>query len=323
MRKSVFVMAAVGLLAFVGCVKSECADCERGNQDSAVIPITMSCVGYDLKTANPSYENESRIHWVDVFVSVDGGDFCRHRVMPGKDFSITVMKGNTYLLGAVANAQSDKWDCSKLVSVSNGRTVFNSTLYCLSENRTDSFVMMVDEFQYSQGEAVHFELERRVNRCTVRSIKNMWGDPAEFEIIEIYLANVLESWSSDASAEKVFYNQGGYEPSGVDELLYAKIGKTLTYGETIDLNQGFYYLPLHGSQNYLVINAVADGVPMSYSFMLPNSLEWNKHYSYDLTITHAGDEDMVPDAAGSMLVVELTENFEIAQWDETNESRGF
>ena len=323
MRKSVFVAVAVGLLAMVGCVKSECADCERDDQELSEIPFTISCCSYDLKTSNPSYEDESRIHWVDVFVSVDGGDFCRHRVMPGETSSIVVKKGASYLLGAVANASSDGWDYNKLVSQFNGKTTFNSTLYSLSENRLDSFVMMVDEFITSNGESVHFELKRRVNKCTVRSIKNMWGDPARFEIKEVYLANVLESWSTDASVEKVFYNYGGYEPSVVDDLLYAKVDSALFCGESILLNQALYYLPLPGSQNFLVINAVADGVPMSYSFRLPNSLEYNKHYSYDLIITHAGDEDMVPDSIGSMLVRELSGNFEIVQWDETSESRGF
>jgi hypothetical protein len=323
MRKSVFVAVTVGMLGLVGCVKDECADCERDNQKSFEIPFTISCCGYDLKAANPSYEDESRINWIDIFVSVDGGDYCRHRIIPGETSSIIVKKGAAYKLGAVANALSDRWDCGKLVSETNGRTIFNSTLYTLSENRLDSFVMMVDEFITSKGEGVHFELKRRVNRCTVRSIKNMWGDPEKFEIKEVYLANVLESWSTDASVEKVFYNYGGYEPSEGDDLLYARVDKTLPYGESLVLNQALYYLPLPGSQNFLVINAVADGVPMSYSFRLPNSLEYNKHYSYDLIITHVGDEDMIPDSVGSMIVSELSGNFEIIQWDETSESRGF
>ena len=323
MRKSVFMAMAAGLLSLVGCVKSECADCERENQESQEIPFTISCCGYDLKTANPSYEDESMIHWVDVFVSVDGGEFCRHRVNPGEVSSIVVKKGASYLLGAVANAASDSWDCGKLASEFNGRTTFNSTLYCLSENHPDSFVMMVDEFLSSKGEGVHFELKRRVNKCTIRSIKNMWGDPNIFEIKEVYLGKVLESWSTDASAEKVFYNYNGYEPSQVDELVYASVDETLPYGECLELNESLYYLPIHGSVNYLVVNAIADGLPMSYSFALPNSLEWNKHYSYDLIITHAGDEDMVPDSFGSMLVSELAGDFIVAEWDETSETRGF
>ena len=323
MRKSVFMAMAAGLLSLVGCVKSECADCERDDQELSEIPFTISCCGYDLKTSNPSYEDESRIHWVDVFVSVDGGDFCRHRVMPGETSSIVVKKGASYLLGAVANASSDGWDYNKLVSQFNGKTTFNSTLYSLSENRLDSFVMMVDEFITSKGEGVNFELKRRVNKCTVRSIKNMWGDPARFEIKEIYLGKVLESWSNDASVEKVYYNYNGYEPSPVDELVYAPVNAVVDYGDSIELNEALYYLPLPGSFNYLVVNAIADGVLMCYSFALPNSLEYNKHYSYDLIITHAGDEDMVPDSIGSMLVRELSGNFEIVQWDETSESRGF
>lgn len=323
MRKSVFMAMAAGLLSLVGCVKSECADCERDNQELLEIPFSISCCRYDLKTANPSYEDESGIHWIDVFVSVDGGDYCRHRVIPGEASSIVVKKGASYKLGAVANALSDQWDCDKLVSESGSRTIFNSTLYTLSENRLDSFVMMVDEFITSKGEGVNFELKRRVNKCTVRSIKNMWGDPARFEIKEIYLGKVLESWSNDASVEKVYYNYNGYEPSPVDELVYAPVNAVVDYGDSIELNEALYYLPLPGSFNYLVVNAIADGVPMCYSFALPHSLEYNKHYSYDLIITHAGDEGMVPDSIGSMLVRELSGNFEIVQWDETSESRGF
>lgn len=323
MRKSVYVAVAAGLSAMLGCVKGEYPDYEQNGQDVIEIPFTFSCEDYSLKTASPSSADESKINWVDVFVSVDGGEFCRHRVVPGSESSISVRKGTSYLLGAVANAASHTWDCNDLVSVFNGATSFKSSLYRLSENYLDSFVMMTDRFQNYDGEKVHFELKRRVNKCTVRSIRNMWGDPDVFEIVEIYLADVLESSSNNPYEEKFFYNHGGYKPSSVDHLLYAGIGREMHYGETLQLDESLYYLSLHGSGNYLVVNALADGEPMSYSLKLPSSLDYNTHYAYDLVISHAGDEDMIPDSGGSIVVDDISGVFEVVGWNENSESRGF
>lgn len=323
MRKSVFVVVAAALLSFVGCVKKEYADCERENSEVLLIPFTFSCDGYGSKVASPSYENESKINWVDVFVSVDGNDFCRHRVMPGEENTIAVKKGTSYLLGAVANAPAHQWDVSRMVSVSGGKTIFNASLVSLSENHPDSFVMMVDKFIAYTGEPLHFDLKRRVNKCTVLSVKNLWGDSGDFEITEIYLSNVMESSNSNSSGEKVIYNRSGYEPSLADELVYARVDCPIQYGECVELNESLYYLPLGGAQCYLVLNAIADGVPMSYSFALPNTILWNQHFSYDLTITHAGDLDMIPDVGGSIQISEVESQFAVSDWDETNESRGF
>ena len=322
MKKSVYVVVAAGLSAMLGCVKGEYPDYEQNGQDVIEIPFTFSCEDYSLKTASPSSADESKINWVDVFVSVDGGEFCRHRVVPGTVSSISVKKGATYLLGAAANAASHLWDSMDMVSVFDGATLFKSTLCRLSENSQGSFVMMTDQFQNYNGEAVHFELKRRVNKCTVRSIKNMWGDPNDFEIVEIYLADVLES-STNSSSERVFYNRGGYQSSVVDHLLYAHVGRRLQYGEMLQLDESLYYLPLHGSGNYLVVNALADGEPMSYSLKLPSSLNYNTHYAYDLVISHAGDEDMIPDSGGSIVVDDISGVFEVVGWNENSESRGF
>ena len=323
MRKSVFMAVAVVLLTLVGCVKKEYADGERENVDLVQIPITFSCGGYDTRVSNPSYEIESKIYWVDVFVSVDGGEYCRHRVVPGEENVVAVKKGSSYMLGAVANAMSNQWDVSRLVYTLSGRTYFNETLCCLSDNHPDSFVMMVDYFQTYNGESVHFELKRRVNKCTVLSVKNMWGDPEEFILTEVYLANVMESANSSASYEKIFYNKDGYEPSVVDELVYSKVDCKIGCGERVELNESLYYLPSGGSQYFLVLNAIADGVPMSYSFVLPNTNVWNQHFSYDLTITHAGNLDMKPEAGGSMQISEVEGQFVVPDWNETSESRGF
>lgn len=323
MRKSVFMVAAAMLLSLTGCVKKEGADCERGNSELVEIPFTFSCEGYSSKVASPSYEDESKIHWVDVFVSVDGGDYCRHRVVPGGDNVIAVKKGTSYMLGAVANAPSHEWDVSELVSTTNGKAYFNTSLCRLSDNQPDSFVMMVDNLQPYTGVEVHFELKRRVNKCTVLSVKNLWGDPEKFEITEIYLANVFESSATNPNGEKLLYNDGGYKTSAVDELVYANVNCPIAYGESVDFNHSLYYLPLGGPLNYLVLNAVADGVPMSYSFALPNTIVWNQHFSYDLTITHAGDLDMVPNAGGSVQVSEVGAQFTVSDWDETSELRGF
>ena len=323
MRKSVFVGLAVGLLNLIGCMKDEQVGHEIDPGDYLKIPFTVSCGDYDLKTVNPSLEDESRINWVDIFVSVDDGEFCRHRVVSGEETCISVKRGRTYLLGAVANASSEKWDCNKLVSTSGGVTRFNTTLYCLSENRVGSFVMMTDQFMQYEGGVVNFELKRRVNKCTVRSIKNMWGDPLTFKVVEVYLADVLESWSNDSSVQEVSYNVDGYQTSQVDHLIYARIDKEVAYGEVLNLNESLYYLPLFGSGNYLVVNVLADGVPMSYSFRLPVSQDWNRHYAYDLTIAHAGDEDMIPDAGGSLPVSEVAGTFDVIEWDEVSEAFGF
>lgn len=322
MKKLVYVVVAAGLSIMLGCAKDEYSDCANDEQEVVEIPFTLSCGDYALKTASPSADEESKINWVDIFVSVDNGDFCRHRIVPGTVSSISVKKGTTYLLGAVANADSHLWDCKDIVSVFNGATLFKSTLFCLSENSLGSFVMMTEQFQNYNGDEVHFELKRRVNKCTVRSIKNMWGDPEDFEVVEIYLADVLES-SNDSLGERVFYNRGGYQKSVVDHLLYAGVGRKLEYGETLQLDESLYYLSLHGSGNYLVVNALADGEPMSYSLKLPSSLNYNTHYAYDLVISHAGDEDMIPDSGGSIVVDDISGVFEVVGWNENSESRGF
>jgi hypothetical protein len=323
MKKSVVWAAMAMLSAMVGCVKNECADCEQESRESVEIPFTLSCSGYDLKGGVKSLDEDSRINWVDIFVSVDGGGFCRHRVIPGETSSIAVKKGSVYLMGAVANAQSDTWDVEHMVSVNSGRTTFNSTLYRLSENRQGSLVMAVDEFvEYTEG-TVHFELKRCVNKCTVRTIKNMWAESREFQVREIYLAGILECWNNVASVAKQWYNENGYETSVVDHLVYVKVDSSLDYGQMLELDSSLYYLPLPGSRNFLVINVMADGVPMCYSLRLPNSVESNKHYVYDLTICHPGDNDMIPDSEGSILINEVSGVFDVTEWDETIESRGF
>ena len=321
MRKSV-LMAAAMLLSLVGCVRKEYADSERESSELIEIPFTFSCDGYRSKIANPSYDDESKIHWVDVFVSVDGGEYCRHRVVPGSGNVITVKKGTSYMLGAVANAPTHQWDVNQLVSSIGGRTFFNASLFRLSDNHPGSFVMAVDNMQAYNGESIHFDLKRRVNKCTVSSIKNMWGDPEKFEITDIYLANVPESCSSSYSGESLYYNKEGYKPSEVDDLVFAEVGRAISYGETVDLDESLYYLPLGGPLNYLVINALADGISMSYSFALPNTNVWNQHFAYALTITHAGNLDMIP-TAGGVKVSELGAQFTVSDWDETSEARGF
>lgn len=323
MKKSVVWAMMAMLSAMTGCVKIEDNGCDRECQELVEIPFTLSCDGFDVKGMDPSSSDESKINWVDIFVSVSGEDYCRHRVIPGETSVIAVKKGASYLLGAVANAYSETWDVKKLTAESGGKTFFRPGLCRLSENCSGSFVMMTDEFQtYTEG-TVHFELKRRVSKCTVRSIKNMWGTPARFEVKEIYLAGVLEYCRNDASVPLQWYNETGYEPSAMDHLLYSKVGKVVSYGEVLETDASMYYLPVHESRNFVVVNVLADEVPMSYSFRLPDTREYNKHYVYDLVISHSGDEDMIPDYTGSIKVNEITGTFEVADWDETTESRGF
>ena len=73
----------------------------------------------------------------------------------------------------------------------------------------------------------------------------------------------------------------------------------------------------------MVVNALADGEPMSYSLKLPSSLDYNTHYAYDLVISHAGDEGMIPDSGGSIVVDDISGVFEVVGWNENSESRGF
>ena len=47
------------------------------------------------------------------------------------------------------------------------------------------------------------------------------------------------------------------------------------------------------------------------------------HYAYDLVISHQGDEDMVPDSGGNILLEDVSGVFEVIGWNEVSESRGF
>ena len=253
--------------------------------------------------------SEGSLSSLEVFIfSADGSTLEGHARSQGAASLDVTCKSGEKAVAALVNAP-DMSDCTTLENLRKKEVR-------LEAMSADKIVMYGEKGAYIEGSTtVSVDVSKILSRVVIRSVENRFSlaslQAKEFRITGIYLLNVqganslsLNSYQDGAG---VWYNKMKNENSAVKSLVSDTVGKTLSYGSTLEESHYFYAMPndfassaavpdLHGgswAKRYtrLVVEATLDSEKMYYPISL-TSLKGNTSYEIEkLVITKKGSSD--------------------------------
>lgn len=311
MKTHFLVTAALTALAFESCTQ------EKAYIDGKPVEVNVTILGTaPTRTTSVTYENESKVTNLQVYVFNNGKleDYQDAGAAMTAQLSATSGERTVW---ALVNAPT-------LKDVST-EDELKAKVSQLSDNKTDAFVMSGSTKQeLKDGGTVPVTVKRIVSRVSVKKISTDFQYALAGEALTIdgiYLINVAgdNTYAADGTPG-TWMNQLGHKDSGLDALLYDKLGPTtVSNGNPYEEEHVFYPYP-NPTQNdtydvtwaprhtLLVVEVTFEDKKGYYPVVLP-VLERNKAYVIDeMVIRHRpGDVPYKPIETGDA-TVQITVN---------------
>ena len=305
MKRILYLSAALSALAMVSCQR------EQHPVEGRPVQITVSVRGTSpTRVISPSYEDESLVSDVQVYVFNDGVLEDYQKATGQTEIQMTATAGRR-TIWALVNAPD--------ITGITGMNELLAHASLLSDNDPEAFVMSGSvEKVLSDGDSVDITVRRLVSRVSINRIETdfKYGLPDEKLTVDaIYLINVAadNSYVEDVAPED-WINKLGHTDSGFDELLFNIVGEKVYNGHPYEVEHVFYPYPNpteatpHDSpftprHTMLVIEVTFQGKKGYYPYELP-VLKRNCTYTIEKMIisSRPGDLPYEPLENGEMTV---------------------